>query len=427
MKIILAVADAMRASELGCYGYHRNTTPVLDEMAKEGMFFKQCHSCSNHTDPSFTSIMTGSFPHQHGIIQHGMKNAEPKYPFLTNELPPNYYSTSIDWLGRWHKIGFQEYGEPQTIGTVARDVIKVFVPHPVRVLIRTTIGASQLQSRLSAKQYTDKAIKTLNSHDNLFLLIHYWDSHTPFDQLPQKDREKWQRKPKTPINKILKNTPQKWREVATTYHLRKIKYAEQVQDWYDAGINIIDHQMQRLWDYTKDHPDTLLIFTADHGDNLIRDGKFYGHHGLNKNITHVPLILAGDMVQTTQMKDFFQHNELRQLIHHAINHEHTPYSVMKRTYGHNHITSTHTFDATAEFRLATRSKKHLFIWSPSKEESKTKYEVSWKAPIELYNLTKDPHELENSIDQLSNRLFGFMQTHTKNWLKNTPPRPEVNT
>lgn len=36
MKVILFDIDTLRADHMGRYGYGRNTTPVMDQIAKEG-------------------------------------------------------------------------------------------------------------------------------------------------------------------------------------------------------------------------------------------------------------------------------------------------------------------------------------------------------------------------------------------------------
>lgn len=36
MRVILFDIDTLRADHMGCYGYGRNTTPVMDSIAREG-------------------------------------------------------------------------------------------------------------------------------------------------------------------------------------------------------------------------------------------------------------------------------------------------------------------------------------------------------------------------------------------------------
>src|SRR5208283_5470128 len=49
-----------------CYGYSRETTPNLDRLAKRGVQFDNAIAPSSWTLPSFASMFTGLYPHQHG-------------------------------------------------------------------------------------------------------------------------------------------------------------------------------------------------------------------------------------------------------------------------------------------------------------------------------------------------------------------------
>lgn len=117
-NIIFIVSDALRADHLGCYGYHKNTSPNIDKLAREGVLFEKCYPISTNTDPSFTSIFSGKYPASHGIIHHGFKvTPEEEESFYRSDtkmlaeiLKSNGYTTiGIDWLGRWHKTGFDYY------------------------------------------------------------------------------------------------------------------------------------------------------------------------------------------------------------------------------------------------------------------------------------------------------------------------------
>jgi arylsulfatase A-like enzyme len=45
MRILYIDVDALRADHLGCYGYHRDTTPTIDRLAAEGVR----HVAAGHT------------------------------------------------------------------------------------------------------------------------------------------------------------------------------------------------------------------------------------------------------------------------------------------------------------------------------------------------------------------------------------------
>ena len=67
--IILISLDTLRADHLGCYGYHRNTSPSIDDFAKESIIFENAAVQSPWTLPSHMSIMTSLYPSFHGVIK----------------------------------------------------------------------------------------------------------------------------------------------------------------------------------------------------------------------------------------------------------------------------------------------------------------------------------------------------------------------
>ena len=67
MNVLLFVIDTLRADHLGCYGYFRNTSPNMDQLADEGVLFQDYFASGVPTGPGFTSIMTGMYPINHGF------------------------------------------------------------------------------------------------------------------------------------------------------------------------------------------------------------------------------------------------------------------------------------------------------------------------------------------------------------------------
>src|SRR5262245_25011324 len=59
--VFLIVVDTLRADHLGAYGYERPTSPVIDQLAREGVLFGQAISQASFTSPSMVSLMTGHY------------------------------------------------------------------------------------------------------------------------------------------------------------------------------------------------------------------------------------------------------------------------------------------------------------------------------------------------------------------------------
>ncbi|GAA0455733.1 sulfatase-like hydrolase/transferase [Halococcus dombrowskii] len=60
--VILLSADALRADHLSCYGYRRDTSPVLDDFAAESLRFTRAYSASSHTREAMPALLTGEYP-----------------------------------------------------------------------------------------------------------------------------------------------------------------------------------------------------------------------------------------------------------------------------------------------------------------------------------------------------------------------------
>lgn len=71
MKVILFDIDTLRADHMGCYGYGRDTTPVMDGIAKEGVCFERYYCPNAPCLPSRASMVTGLYGIHNGIVGHG--------------------------------------------------------------------------------------------------------------------------------------------------------------------------------------------------------------------------------------------------------------------------------------------------------------------------------------------------------------------
>jgi len=67
-NVILIVMDAVRRDHLSCYGYHRKTTPNIDNLAKKGVLFENAFSTAEWSYPSHASIFTGKYPSYHNTL-----------------------------------------------------------------------------------------------------------------------------------------------------------------------------------------------------------------------------------------------------------------------------------------------------------------------------------------------------------------------
>jgi arylsulfatase A-like enzyme/glycosyltransferase involved in cell wall biosynthesis len=102
-NILLIGSDTLRADRLGALGYHRALTPNIDALAEQGMLFANCYVPCARTAPSLISMLTGTWPHTHGIRDNFVADeyTRLKVDALPQLLKPRGYRTAAlsDWCG----------------------------------------------------------------------------------------------------------------------------------------------------------------------------------------------------------------------------------------------------------------------------------------------------------------------------------------
>ena len=86
MRVLLFDIDTLRADHMGCYGYGRNTTPVMDEIAKEGVRFDDYYCPNAPCLPSRASMISGQYGIHNGIVGHGGTAADMRLQGITRKL-----------------------------------------------------------------------------------------------------------------------------------------------------------------------------------------------------------------------------------------------------------------------------------------------------------------------------------------------------
>jgi hypothetical protein len=65
-NVVLVSFDALGANHSSAYGYHRSTTPNLDQIAADGTLFENAYVQQNFTLSSHFTLFTGVYPRVHG-------------------------------------------------------------------------------------------------------------------------------------------------------------------------------------------------------------------------------------------------------------------------------------------------------------------------------------------------------------------------
>ena len=100
MRILFIDIDTLRADHLGCYGYHRNTTPNIDHIASQGVRFDQMYVTDAPCLPSRSALWSGRTGFHTGVINH----ADPFIQGTGRGFRDVYDATG--WISQLRRLGF---------------------------------------------------------------------------------------------------------------------------------------------------------------------------------------------------------------------------------------------------------------------------------------------------------------------------------
>lgn len=314
--VLLVVLDTVSAKHLGSYGYHRTTSPALDALADEGVVFEKAFSTAPWTLPSHASLFTGLHPTTHRTgwthprLDDGKAHAGRvmRYDYLTlaEELSARGYETcgvsEKSWLTDRHGLtqGFQHYHDY----SIATDQERLLLPRTLDRLARRLGFGPLLSDGAGDKGGTrvvQRALRWLEKDRNpdrpYFLFLNLNEAHAPY--LPPDGFEDFGRY--LPEGAELEDLPEGYFGHAPdrkNYNsgARGLLEAEvEIQRaLYDASILYQDGLLDQLFEGLRAQglmEDTLVIVTADHGEEFNEQGRFGHQLSLSDRLLHVPLIM----------------------------------------------------------------------------------------------------------------------------------------
>lgn len=278
--LILVTVDTLRADHLTPYGYSRDTSPHLARLAEDGVLFERAQAQWPKTGVSFASLFSGLYPHTTGLTHQSAIEIPDDYLTLPELLSRQGFTTvavvSNGVLGHrlgWDR-GFDEYLETWKLAPES--------------------SADPLEYRrwLAAPVVNQLAEPLLERHrdaERLFAWIHYSDPHAPY-YLPDGEENPFLGDPWYQGDEEAEVDASRATAIGERRDLKF--YVAQ----YDANVRLTDRYFGRLLDTAASVgllDDSMVVFTADHGESLGEHGYYFGHGRLPYQPgSHVPLVVS---------------------------------------------------------------------------------------------------------------------------------------
>jgi arylsulfatase A-like enzyme len=145
-----------------------------------------------------------------------------------------------------------------------------------------------------ASGVTDKAIQWLDKMKGnpFFLFVHYMDTHHPYAP-PQKYEELFRSSADRTEAQALFQKTKRFLEDPDKKTLSSDELKRLI-DLYDASIRYVDEEIGRIIEEVESiqaDRETIVIVSADHGDEFMEHGKLYHNNLLTEELIRVPLIM----------------------------------------------------------------------------------------------------------------------------------------
>lgn len=312
MRILYIDVDSLRPDHLGCYGYRRDTSPAIDELADDGRRFTGCYASDVPCLPSRTAYFTGRFGVHTGVVNHAGINADVRHRGSVRGVSTDgrfrtfpralrdaghrtaFVSPFPERHGAWHALdGFDEWIDTGEGGLERADDV---YPHAERWL-------------------DDHA-----AEEDWYLHVTFWDPHTPY-HTPEEYGDPFADDPAPdwPDEETIRDHyegygPHSARDLHHEYLTGAelddyprapdaIASREDFERWidgYDVGIRYVDDHVGHVLDRLREadvYEETLVIVSADHGENQGEHNVYGDHQTADEWTCRVPLIVRGPGVE----------------------------------------------------------------------------------------------------------------------------------
>jgi len=288
--MLLISIDTLRADRLGCYGYGRPTSPVLDALAEESVLFEEMYANSCKTASSHMSLFTSVLP-----TVHKVRNQSARLGLISPTLAGNR-------LGLPQVLNQAGYRNAAVCGggnlIPGMGFDKGF---------RGRFESNMADVSWHVGRTLERFDEVLAGDQPGFVFMHTYQVHGPYLPPPEY-REQFAPEPRGMVAervRIFQDMPfqKQWQAMnrgaagQPPFWDGKELFGEveasYFSDLYDGEVAYTDAQLGELFDGLRDrglYDDMIIVVLSDHGEEFFEHGSFE-HDQLYRESLHVPCLV----------------------------------------------------------------------------------------------------------------------------------------
>ena len=304
MRILYLDLDACSPSHLSCYGYHRQTSPTIDAIAREALRCTNVYCSDAPCLPSRTALYQGRFGIQTGVVGHGGTAADPKRQGQGRGFRSVYEDQSFPRQlqnAGFHTAMISPFGQRHAAHHYYAGFNEIH-----------NTGGCGMESAEVVQPVIERWLDANAASDHWYLHINYWDIHTPY-RAPISYGNKFEDEPisdkfteETLKQDIKRAGPHSAQDLGMYVDNDVEKYPrlplritdratlKQWIDGYDTAIRYVDDMIARIVARLKQagvYDDTVIVISADHGENQGELGIYGEHATADQGTCHIPFIV----------------------------------------------------------------------------------------------------------------------------------------
>jgi uncharacterized sulfatase len=307
-NVLWVTLDSIRADRTTMAGYERDTTPNMARIADadDGTAFTECIAHGMWSLPSDASMLTGTYPAQHGtglwndVLPADIRTVPERFHDLgyhTAGLSHNGHFTEATGLSR----GFDRFEwvtRSNLLETAGPRILLKYVGNLRSESGGYTAPLDHHRSDYISTEITERWLESFAGREEpFFMFVHMLGAHLPYVP-PLTDRGEYtddvDLSTEAAVEVAYDRSINYYREIAEGCDFDSNE-KDAIDAMYDALVRYVDRKVGDLFRSLRslDLGPTVFVVTADHGDLLGENGVMAHQYSLHDAIVNVPMVVHG--------------------------------------------------------------------------------------------------------------------------------------